>query len=173
MRPTTAHHRPAALAVALALVLIPAADAGAQYRDLCLSVPLECVPILDSIAPPLGADVCHSAETGITLKGASACPTGTWAYHVAYGEVSDPLSNAVVAYLPLENACNDPQRCLAGPPPAGAQEYPICCTSPSKTSGAGDETCVPAGQDVCDGSIWFCVDGVSNDDGTVTCFSAI
>jgi hypothetical protein len=157
------------LPLLLALTLTPTA-AAAEERELCLSAPSACTPALDTTAPLLGASVCYSAATGATLKGASACPTGTWAYHVAYGEVSDPLTNLVAPYLPLENACNDPLRCVDGPPPPDAQEFPICCTSPNNTSG-GDETCVNWDGTACGGTIWFCVDGVSNDDGTVTCFT--
>jgi hypothetical protein len=171
--PAHPHTRTPALAVALALVLIPAADAGAQYRELCSSAPLACKPVLDSLAPLLGADVCYSEASGVTLKGASACPTGTWAYFLAYGEITDPVTNTIAAYLPLENACNKPDLCLDGPPPPDAQEYPICCTSPSGTSGSGDETCVNWDGSSCGGTLWFCDDGVTNNDGTVTCFSAV
>jgi len=97
----------------------------------------------------------------------SACPTGTWPYFVRYGEVVDPVTNSVVAYIPLDNACDNPGLCVDGPVPPDAQPYPMCCTG--NTSG-GDSTCVH-GVD-CGGTLWFCVDGVSNMDGTVTCFDA-
>jgi hypothetical protein len=162
------------LPVVLGLALIPASLHASTYRDLCLSVPSACEPILDTLAPPLHAAVCYSSAGSITLKGASECPSGSWAYTLESGEVTDPLTNTVAAYLPLENACNRPDRCLDGPPPADAQEYPICCTSPSNTSGSGDETCVnwDGSGGTCSGTLWWCVDGVTNMDGTVECFEA-
>jgi hypothetical protein len=161
------------LPVALGLALAPASVEASTYRNLCLSVPEACEPILDTLAPPLNAAVCYSSAGLITLKGASECPTGSWAYYLESGEVTDPVANAVAAYLPLENACNKPGYCLDGPPPPDAQEHPICCTSPSGQSGAGDETCVNWEGGSCAGSIWFCRDGVTNADGTVTCFNAV
>jgi hypothetical protein len=161
------------LPLALGLALIPASLQASSYRDLCLSAPGACESILDTLAPPLNAVVCYSSKGSITLKGASECPSGSWAYYLESGEVTDPLTNTVAAYLPLESACNKPDLCLDGPPPPDAQEMPICCTSPSGTSGSGDETCVNWDGGTCDGSIWFCIDGVTNNDGTVTCFDAV
>jgi hypothetical protein len=163
------------LPVALGLALIPTSVDASTYRNLCLSVPEACDPIHDLVAPPLNAAVCYTSAGSITLKGASECPTGSWAYYLESGEVTDPVTNAVAAYLPLENACNKPGYCLDGPPAPDAQEYPICCTSPSGTSGSGDETCVNwdgSSSTPCAGSLWICLDGVTNMDGTVECFEA-
>ena len=97
----------------------------------------------------------------------SSCPTGTWAYFLRFGEVTDPTTNSVAAYIPLDNACDNPGLCVDGPPPIGAEPYAMCCTG--NTSG-GDSTCVHGIS--CGGTLWFCYDGVSNMDGTVTCFDA-
>jgi hypothetical protein len=162
------------LPLVLGLALIPAGVQASTYRNLCLSVPKVCEPILESLAPSLHAVVCYSSTGSLTLKGASPCPTGSWAYYLESGVVTDPVTNEVAAYLPLEDACNKTDFCLDGPPPPDAQEYPICCTSPSNTSGSGDETCVNwdgSGDSLCGGSLWWCSDGVTNMDGTVECFS--
>jgi len=145
------------------LTLLAPAEADAA-RDLCTSNPGACV-YTGPDAPVLAAEVCHSS-TGTWLKGAS-CPTGTWTYFVRYGEVVDPLTNMIAAYIPLDNACDSPGLCVDGPPPVGAEPFPMCCTG--NTSG-GDSTCVSGAS--CGGTVWYCHDGVSNVDGTVTCFNA-
>ena len=149
--------------IALALLLKPEA-AGAQYRYLCTSVPAACT-YTGPDAPYLKADACYGSATGIRLMSGGACPTGSWPYFVDAGEVVDPITGEVAAYIPLDDACERPGLCVEGPPPPGTQEEPICCdqdyvcTSASGPCGAGY-------------SVWFCHDGVSNDDGTVTCFDA-
>ena len=114
----------------------------------------------------LRADVCYGFAGGIVLKGSAACPTGLWPYYVDYGEVVDPLTGEVAAYIPLDDACDNPELCVDGPPPNGAQEYPMCCTSDSQ----GKETCCNGAS--CGGTLWWCNDGVCNEDGTITCFNA-
>lgn len=156
---------PSPRTITLTLALLLPVHASAEYRELCTSAPGACV-YTGPDAPRLDATVCHGSA-GTHLRGA-ACPTGTWAYTLAYGELVDPLSNAVAAYVPLDDACANPQLCLDGPPPPDAQPYPMCCTG--NTSG-GDSTCVHGVG--CGGTIWFCIDGVSNDDGTVTCFNQV
>ena len=149
-----------------ALVALRFAPVGADasYRDLGTSSPGAC-EYTGPDAPTLAAEVCHGTA-GTWLRG-EVCPAGTWAYFVRYGEVIDPMTNVVAAYIPLDNACASPGLCVDAPPPAEAQPYPMCCTV--NTSGAGS-TCV-SGAD-CGGTLWFCFDGVSNEDGTVTCFDA-
>jgi len=153
--------RPAALAL-LALLLAPV-NADASYRELCSSSPRAC-DYTGPDAPMLAANVCHGS-TGTWLMG-SECPSGTWPYYVKHGEVVDPLTNLIAAYIPLDDAC--PKLCVDGPPPPDAEPYPMCCTG--NTSG-GDSTCV-SGVHGCTGTVWYCHDGVSNQDGTVTCFNA-
>jgi hypothetical protein len=152
--------------LALALALQPG-DVVAQYRYLCTSIPSACT-YTGPDAPALKENVCYGSTTGIRLMSGSSCPSGSWPYFVEYGEVVDPLTNQVAAYIPLDDACAQPGLCVAGPPPPGAQEFPMCCTG--NTSG-GDQTCVNGTS--CGGTLWFCFDGVCNEDGTVTCFHAI
>ncbi|NJK31580.1 MAG: hypothetical protein HC927_03705 [Deltaproteobacteria bacterium] len=67
-----------------------------------------------------------------------------------------------MAYIPVLNACSIPGICVA--PPQGHDpgwESPICCDD-------ADGTCWPGTE--CGGTVYFCHDGVSNEDGTVTCF---
>ncbi len=96
-----------------------------------------------------------------------SCPDGSWPYYVEAGEVVDPITNEVAAYIPLDDACDQPGLCVEGPPPPGAQEFPMCCTGIA----SGEETCVSGAS--CGGQLYFCIDGVSNEDGTVTCFDQI
>lgn len=152
--------------IGLAFLLSPA-DVDAQYRHLCMSIPSVCT-YTGPNAPTLAADVCFGSAIGIRLKGTGACPSGSWPYYLDYGEVVNPITNQVAAYIPLNDACDQPGLCVEGPPPAGAQEHAMCCTGNS--SGEG-QTCVNGAS--CGGTLWFCFDGVSNEDGTVTCFDAV
>jgi hypothetical protein len=138
--------------------LLAPMDAGAQYRYLCTSIPSACT-YTGPYAPGLAADVCYGSAIGIRLKGTAPCPSGSWPYFVEAGEVVDPVTNAVVAYIPLDDACSQPGLCVDGPPPGGAQEYPMCCVG---------ETCYQGSS--CGGTHWWCNDGVCNEDGTITCF---
>jgi len=158
-------HRLLAPLVLFAMLLAPPEADATTYRDLCTSVPEAC-EYTGPDAPALAAEVCHGSA-GTWLRGES-CPAGTWPYFVRYGEVVDPTTNWVVPYIPLDDACDSPGLCVDGPPPSDAQPYLMCCTG--NTSG-GDSTCVDGSQ--CGGTIWYCFDGVSNDDGTITCFDQL
>ena len=144
------------------LVLLSPTGVEAQYRDLCTSVPSACA-YTSSDAPLLQADVCFGSTFGVRLMSGS-CPSGSWPYHVMYGEVVDPIANQVAPYIPLDDACAKPGICVDGPPPAGAQEYPMCCSKNSQ----GVEIC--SDNVMCGGTLWWCNDGVCNEDGTITCF---
>ncbi|NJK32404.1 MAG: hypothetical protein HC927_08335 [Deltaproteobacteria bacterium] len=112
----------------------------------------------------LQAQVCFSATTGAILKG-SSCPKDARPYYVEHGEIVDPMTGSVAAYIPLDNACTVPGVCVA--PPEGhvpGPEYPICCDD--------DEKCTNWDGGACAGTLYFCVDWVCNEDGTVTCFES-
>lgn len=163
-RPPMLTSRPARLALpALVLALLVApADVSAQYRYLCTSIPAACM-YTGPNAPVLKADVCYGSAIGIRLKGSAPCPSGSWPYFVDAGEVIDPVTNAVAAYIPLDDACGQPGLCVDGPPPGGTQEYPMCCNS--------NNVCTHNTVD-CQGTKLFCHDGVCEPDGTITCFHA-
>ncbi|EDM77436.1 hypothetical protein PPSIR1_38014 [Plesiocystis pacifica SIR-1] len=133
----------------------------ADYRDLCDSAPV--CEYTGPDAPVLDADVCLDATGQVHLKGSVPCAAGAVPFHVRYGEVYDPIAQLVVAYTPLADACAQPGMCepmLDGPvPPTNAEA--ICCVG---------AICWP-GSD-CGGTLFWCEDGVSNEDGTVTCFDA-
>lgn len=137
--------------------------AQAEYRDLCLSVPAACDWSGPNV-PKFDADVCWSSSTGLVAKGSLPCPSGSWPYHLGFGEVIDPVTGEVQAYAPLDEACSVPGLCLDGPPPPGAQEHAICCEW---------GVCVDLDTVPCDSSTstaYICYDGVSNQDGTIDCF---
>lgn len=139
------------------VLLFTSTDALAQYRPFCSSVPKACT-YAGPDAPVLRADVCWNGSVAL-LKGSSSCPTGTWPYYVDHGEVIS-ATGTVLAYVPLDWACDHPGICIASPIPDGATEEPICCEGGS---------CVPLANG-CQGQILMCENGVTNDDGTVTCF---
>jgi hypothetical protein len=147
----------------LALALLSSSGVEAQYRDLCTSVPTQCA-YMGPDAPLLQANVCFGSTIGVRLMGSGSCPSGSWPYYVHHGEVVDPITNQVAPYIALDDACERPGICVEGPPPAGSQEFPMCCA----TNSQGAETCYDGGS--CGGSIWWCYDGVCNEDGTITCF---
>lgn len=150
--------------LALAFLLAPS-DVDAQYRYLCTSIPSACM-YTGPDAPQLNANVCYGSALGIRLMGGGSCPTGSWPYYVAHGEVVNPVTNAVAAYIPLDDACDHPGICVDGPPPGGAQPFIMCCTG----NQSGSETCINGA--TCGGTIYYCNDGVCEPDGTVTCFDA-
>ena len=149
------------LPLSLSFVALIPSDAHATYRYLCTSVPSACEYVPNVNVPVLNANVCYSS-TGLKLKGTASCPTGSWPYYVDYGEVVNPITNAVEAYIPLDNACDVAGLCLEYAPHSGGQSAPMCCDE--------EYTCYPTTG--CGGTIWWCHDGVTNVDGTVTCFHA-
>lgn len=147
-----------------AVVLLPSSASAGDYRELCMSAAKVCT-YTGPQAPVLRADVCLSTAGGITLKGTAPCASGQYPYYVEHGEVVDPQTGEIAAYIPLDNACSQPGRCVDGPGPGVTEEYPMCCF----VNSSGVEVCVDGTG--CGGTLWFCYDGVSNPDGTVTCFA--
>jgi hypothetical protein len=157
--------RNALVLATLAMLTVAPATTQASYRYLCTSVTEVC-GFRGPDAPELHADVCYGSATGVRLKGASACPTGTWAYRITHGEIIDPLTHEVDPFVALDNACDQPGLCITGGSGGGGQEHAMCCVTVGNTYECYDGT-------DCGGSLWFCYDGVCNDDGTVTCFFGI
>lgn len=147
-----------------AAVSIPSSAGASEYRNLCTSAASYCTPTGPD-APQLHADVCLSRTGAVTLKGTAPCASDTWPYYIDHGEVVDPTTGQVQPYLPLDDACGQAGMCDKGPPPGDSQELPMCCY----VDELGDQVCVYGAN--CGGTVWFCYDGVSNPDGTVTCFS--
>ena len=152
--------RTALTLLTLVLIAIPL-TADAEYQYLCTSVPGACEYTPASV-PKLLGDVCYSTgSNAIHLKGAAACPAGTEAFNVIYGEVVDPVTAEVAAYVPLDDACGA-GLCVDYVPHDGSQEYPMCCENGGPCwPGVG-----------CGGIQYWCHDGVCNEDGTVTCYNA-
>jgi hypothetical protein len=144
----------------LALVAVPL-TADAEYRDLCTSVPAAC-EYTPANVPTLLADVCYSlTSTAIRLKGTAPCPSGSKAFNVIHGEVLNAATGEVAAYAPLDDACAA-GHCAAYVAHDNPQESGICCENGGPCWGNLD----------CDGILYWCYDGVCNEDGTVTCFDA-
>jgi hypothetical protein len=106
--------------------------------------------------------VCWANTTSTaTLMTGATCPTGSWPYFVKYGVV-EPLTLMVTAFLPLDDACSRPGLCqpkiLA---PSTTTVAPICCFG---------GTCYPSDGDCYGGELFMCFNGVTNEDGTITCF---
>ncbi len=156
--------RSAALGLGLALTFVVAGSQDAHAAgDLCSSIPYACDYSTFDV-PVLAAEVCwYRATATARLKLGTACPAGSWSYSVKYGVV-DPFSLVVSAFVPLENACDVPGLCTGVDfAPAGTTSGAMCCI---------DGTCYPhyyVGG--CEGGeLFFCEEGVTNEDGTVECF---
>lgn len=135
---------------------------ASDYRDLCSSARGAC-EYTGPDAPRLDIDVCLGAQGELTVK-TGDCSAGAYPYHLSFGEVIDASIGTVVAYEPLNLACDRPGVCIDDPPPPGASEFPICCEW---------GLCVPLGDVPCNSLnsfAYLCDSGVTNEDGTVTCF---
>ena len=140
-------------------------SSASSYRYLCTSVPSAC-EYAPASAPALEADVCWNGSQAY-LKGTGSCPTGYWPYYVQSGEVVDPLTNQIAAYIPLDDACAM-NFCTVRPPEAGpGEEGALCCeTATGCTDLAAGSTC--GGDSV---TVW-CHDGeeATNQGGHWVCF---
>ncbi|EDM76666.1 hypothetical protein PPSIR1_38099 [Plesiocystis pacifica SIR-1] len=142
------------------LLVLSAAPAHAQYRDLCDSS--KVCEYTGPNAPVLDADVCLDPTGTVRLKGSAGCSHAEIPFHARFGEVYEPLQQLVVAYIPLQSACTVPGLCEAKEeysPNTGTAQA-LCCIN---------GVCWP-GIDGCQGTLMWCDDGVCNEDGTVTCF---
>jgi hypothetical protein len=102
-------------------------SAAEEYRYLCTSVPGGCEYAPPS-APALNADVCWNGSVAV-LKGAGSCPLSSWPYFVDGGEVVDPMTGEVQAYIKLDDACDLGFCDVAPPNPGPTTEGPLCCGS--------------------------------------------
>jgi hypothetical protein len=123
---------------------------ASEYRYLCTTAPFAC-EYAPANAPALNADVCYTTTT-ITLMGAGGCQTGFPAW-VKTGEVIDPLTNEVVAYIPLDDAC-DLGYCLPKDPNDPPGEPGAMCCDPS-TGGCSETAAICPPDQI---AVW-CPDG--------------
>lgn len=131
--------------VALAAVVGLMAVLGSQveseastYQYLCTTAPSAC-DYAPATAPVLNADVCYDGTT-ITLMGVGGCSSSAFAAYVKTGEVIDPNTNEVAAYIALEDAC-DLGYCIANDPNDPPGEPGAMCCDPS-TGGCTDTTAI-------------------------------
>ncbi|PRP92136.1 hypothetical protein ENSA5_50830 [Enhygromyxa salina] len=153
-------HRTTLTILALALMVAPL-TADAEYSHLCTSVPGAC-EYTGPDAPKLGLEVCYERSSNTArLKNTASCPANSLPFSVGHGEVIDPQTGQVAAYMPLGDACAARQ-CAEYVAHEGGEEYVICCENGGP--------CWPGGD--CGGVLYWCFDGVCNEDGTVDCFEA-
>jgi hypothetical protein len=159
------HSRVSKVALAAALGLFAIAGSqesrASEHRYLCTSVIGAC-EYAPPTAPSLEADVCWNGTTAV-LKGASVCPTGSWAYYLTHGEVVDVVTNEVQGYVPLDDGC-DHGHCDVKPPGAGPTEPgPMCC---------GTEGCTATTECSSSDTLLWCLDGEEpqNQGGTWKCY---
>jgi hypothetical protein len=153
---------PLAVCAVLASPLVPVSEAATTGKNanlcevttgVCTHCPIEAAPVLKS-------DVCWNGEV-VKLKG-TGCASGYREYYLSYGSVVDPLTNEILAYSPVPDACTV-VTCLTNPPP-GLEDGVACCNP--KT----DQCQAPDSNGVCSvGDITWCKSMDTNGDGTVTC----
>lgn len=143
----------------LLLLLTTITRAMTGTTDLCdvvnptTEIPTICEAALEGAPPTLDEDVCCVGSSCTVTS--STCQRGESLYHCQLGTV-DP-TGAVTCFFEVPDYCLV-FTCdsMVSPP---ALEEPICCE-------AG--TCWPGDSD-CEGDLYWCLSGVSNVDGTVTC----
>jgi hypothetical protein len=134
-----------ALATAFGLIMGVGAQIeseAAGYQHLCMSKPSQC-DYAPRTAPVLAANVCYSSLTGlVVLKGSGSCALGSYPFFVEHGEVVNPVTNEVQAYIALADACSM-GFCVANNPsdPPG-EEGAMCCDA-SNGCGLSDGICPP------------------------------
>jgi hypothetical protein len=135
------------------------ASAAGLLPNLCEVSSGACEYTSINSAPVLNANVCWNG-TAVTLMGMSGCADPRQAYYLTYGIVADPITNIVVAFSPLKDAC-DMGHCVSGQLDAGTivTDDPICCE--------GDVCKFLVGN--CEGEIDWCTQTEAHEDGTVTC----
>lgn len=152
------------LALVVLLGLVGSQDAHATtYREMCTSVPDEC-EYSGPFAPVLASNVCWSRTTSqAVLMSGATCPPGSWPYFVKHGVV-DPLTQVVTGLVPLDHMCSR-GLCEPGSIAAPTTTAVACCVN---------GVCWPLeGTNYCEGGeILWCDEGVTNEDGTVTCFGS-
>lgn len=119
-----------ALATAVGLVAItgsqPDTEAASSDPALCSSVPSEC-SYVPATAPSLDATACYQPGMPLVLESVGGCGPGYASYWIGAGEVIDPNTNEVAAYIRLKDAC-DMGYCVPDDPndPPG-EEGAMCC----------------------------------------------
>ena len=149
------------LLIALFTNPAPAAD----FQDLCdvvnpdTGVPTRC-EIHPEGAPEYGKPIC--CDDASCYPYAGGCPDSMQAYSCELGEVL--ASDEVACYFEVPDYC-DSHPCEGPGYGANPQDFPMCC----HMGICYDYFELTEGECELDDIFW-CSDGVCNDDGTVTCF---
>lgn len=119
-----------ALATAFGLVIGVGAQTQSEangYQYLCMAKPGLC-EYAPSSAPQLNADVCYSTTNGsVVLKGSGDCPADAYTFFVDRGEVTDPITGDVQAYIALVDACAMGYCEAYDPNDPPGEEGAMCC----------------------------------------------
>lgn len=122
--------------------------ASASSRYLCTSIPTACA-YTPPTAPVLRQEVCFDGVE-LRLRTAASCEPGARTFYVDYGEIIDPLNGVVLAYVPLDDACDVGYCVQPGAGHVPGVEGALCCSSDScKDHQAGAR---------CTGQILYCAD---------------
>lgn len=158
------------LSVAL-LGLTPAEAAAAPVPDRCASLgtdgyPASCEPTGREHVWWWADDLCCDA-TGCAALSGTECPVDTTREYCQYARF-DTFGQAVCQFIVPEycdyNECPSMASIPADAPEFtfAPQEHAICCFA--------EVGCYSPEGGPCGGFLWWCDDGVSEADGTMTCF---
>ena len=133
-------------------------EASSTDPALCTSIASEC-EYAPASAPSLDATVCYQPGMALVLEDNGSCDPGYTSYWVSAGEVLDPNTGEVTAYIRLKNAC-DLGYCVPDDPddPPG-EEGAMCCDPQTGNCTETDAICPPS-----EIAVW-CPDGQTPQQG--------
>jgi hypothetical protein len=114
-------------------------------------------------APLLNLDVCWDGNTA-RIKPSLGCPAKQATYNVKYGEVINPLSNEVIGYAPLPDAC-ELVPCEPSDYNSQALVDGVACCDPN----TGECTAPDANGNCIGGEITWCKEIEVNSEGNLIC----
>lgn len=165
---------PFAVAAVVTTTTSNSAVAAKESPDLCIATGIDARPDDDDVgrggcvyaaqdAPVLEADVCWDGRLAM-LKGTAPCSGYSRAFHVRNGEVLDPQTGEVAAYAPLADTCNIVP-CVPMFEPQAVEDGLACCDPQT-----GDCLSPDANGNCSVGTITWCKELETHNDGTVTCY---
>lgn len=135
-----------ALATAFGLVIGVGTQTETEasgYQYLCMVKPGLC-DYAPSSAPQLNADVCMSITNGsVILKGSGDCAADAYPFYVDHGEVTNPQTGEVQAYIALADACVMGYCIPDNPNDPPGEEGAMCCDPDTEICSLSSGICPP------------------------------
>jgi hypothetical protein len=143
------------------------ASAAEELPNLCESTRGVCEYTSMLAAPVLRQNVCYDNTTSTTtlMPSSGNCGTAGKPFYLLFGAVVDPITNLVIPYSPLADAC-EMGYCSIGLLDAGTivTDTPVCCNP-----NTGECTAAEDGIACSVGDILWCENLEDHGDGSFTC----